>query len=112
VATRYQGVVTPEPKSVEKRSASTVVSDIFLSYHEINTLPKKVAVLYVLYQLLNVSFSRGYWAENLRKEYGLIGDKQWFIYRTQSTYDQMPRWLRPMPAQLNTPHPSWIDRIP
>ncbi|KAH8670335.1 hypothetical protein BGZ60DRAFT_527808 [Tricladium varicosporioides] len=79
---------TPEP-GVDGRSVSTVVSDILLSYHEINTLPRKVAVLYIMYKLLN-----------------------WLIYRTKSTYDQMPLWLRPTSSQLNTPHPSWIDRIP
>ncbi|KAF2192393.1 hypothetical protein K469DRAFT_716935, partial [Zopfia rhizophila CBS 207.26] len=24
----------------------------------------------------------------------------------------MPEWLRPVPSQLERPHPSWIDRIP
>lgn len=37
------------------RSVSSVVSDIVLSYIEINTLPKKVAALYTMYKLLNVS---------------------------------------------------------
>ncbi|KAH6673091.1 hypothetical protein B0J14DRAFT_513097 [Halenospora varia] len=78
----------PKP-NLDGRSVSTVVSDILLSYHEINTLPRKVAVLYIMYKLLN-----------------------WLIYRTKSTYDQMPLWLRPTPSQLNTPHPAWIDRIP
>lgn len=38
----------------DDRSLSAVVSDILLSYHEINTLPRKVAVLYIMYKLLNV----------------------------------------------------------
>jgi hypothetical protein len=41
--------------SQDNRSISTVVSDILLSYHEIDTLPRKVAALYVMYKLLNVS---------------------------------------------------------
>jgi hypothetical protein len=49
-------LLTPQaPKpSIDNRSVSTVVSDILLSYHEINTLPRKVAVLYIMYKLLNV----------------------------------------------------------
>jgi hypothetical protein len=49
-------LLTPQaPKpSIDNHSVSTVVSDILLSYHEINTLPRKVAVLYIMYKLLNV----------------------------------------------------------
>jgi hypothetical protein len=68
---------------------SNVVSDILLAYHEIDTLPKKAACLYVMYKLLN-----------------------WLIYRTKTTYDQMPLWLRPVPLQLQVQHSAWIDRIP
>ena len=41
----------------DNRSVSAVVSDILLSYNEINTLPRKVAVLYIMYKLLNVGIS-------------------------------------------------------
>jgi hypothetical protein len=52
-------LLTPQaPKpSIDNRSVSTVVSDILLSYHEINTLPRKVAVLDITYKLLNVSLT-------------------------------------------------------
>jgi hypothetical protein len=36
---------------------------------------------------------------------------KWLIYRTQSTYEQMPGWLRPQLLQMEVPHPAWIDRI-
>jgi hypothetical protein len=36
---------------------------------------------------------------------------KWLIYRTQSTYEQMPGWLRPQLLQREVPHPAWIDRI-
>ncbi|KAH7087227.1 hypothetical protein FB567DRAFT_62881 [Paraphoma chrysanthemicola] len=68
---------------------SSVVSDVVLAYAEIDTLPKKAACLYVMYKLLN-----------------------WLIYRTKTTYDQIPPWLRPVPLQFQIPHPAWIDRIP
>jgi hypothetical protein len=52
-------LLTPQATkpSIDNRSVSTVVSDILLSYHEINTLPRKVAVLYIMYKLLNVSIT-------------------------------------------------------
>lgn len=76
-------------RSSDNPGVSNVVSDILLAYSEINTLPKKAACLYVMYKLLN-----------------------WLIYRTKTTYDQMPSWLRPVPLQLQVQHPAWIDRIP
>jgi hypothetical protein len=76
-------------RSTDHPGVSSVVSDILLAYCEINTLPKKAACLYVMYKLLN-----------------------WLIYRTKTTYDQMPSWLRPVPLQLQVQHPAWIDRIP
>ncbi|KAF2794514.1 hypothetical protein K505DRAFT_374580 [Melanomma pulvis-pyrius CBS 109.77] len=78
-----------QARSTESPGVSNVVSDILLAYQEINTLPKKAACLYVMYKLLN-----------------------WLIFRTKSTYDQMPAWLRPVPLQLQMEHPAWIDRIP
>lgn len=57
-----QGLAPTENQepSVDNRSVSTVVSDILLSYHEINSLPKKVAALYIMYKLLNVSTTHHY----------------------------------------------------
>ncbi|KAJ4369564.1 hypothetical protein N0V83_005326 [Neocucurbitaria cava] len=75
--------------STDNPGVSNIVSDILLTYQEINTLPKKAACLYVMYKLLN-----------------------WLIYRTKLTHDQMPTWLRPVPLQLQVEHPAWIDRIP
>lgn len=43
-------------RSTESPGVSTVVSDILLAYQEINTLPKKVACLYVMYKFINVSY--------------------------------------------------------
>jgi len=78
-----------QERSTNHPGVSNVVSDILLAYQEINTLPKKAACLYVMYKLLN-----------------------WLIFRTKTTYDQMPAWLRPIPLQLQVEHPAWIDRIP
>ncbi|KAH7119867.1 hypothetical protein B0J11DRAFT_71648 [Dendryphion nanum] len=68
---------------------SAVVGDIVRSYTEIDTLPKQVAVHYVMSTLM-----------------------KWQVLRTQQAFDQMPAWLRPEKFQLERPHPSWIDRIP
>ncbi|OCL10036.1 hypothetical protein AOQ84DRAFT_316049 [Glonium stellatum] len=74
-------------RSVDDTSA--VVGDIVRSYTEIDTLPKQVAVHYVMSNLL-----------------------KWPVLWTKQSYEQIPDWLRPEPCQLQKPHPSWIDRIP
>lgn len=96
-----------QERSTNPSGVSSVVSDVLLAYKEINTLPKKAACLYVMYKLLNVRH-----LEQHSIAGGLANWGQWFIYRTQLTYDQMPRWLAPVPLQLRSKHAAWIDRIP
>ncbi|KAF2254752.1 hypothetical protein BU26DRAFT_514614 [Trematosphaeria pertusa] len=74
-------------RSVDETSA--VVGDIVRSYKEIDTLPKQVAVHYIMSTLM-----------------------KWQVLRTEASFAQMPEWLRPEPVQLERPHASWIDRIP
>lgn len=68
---------------------SSIVGDIVRSYTEIDTLPKKVAVHYIMSTLL-----------------------KWEVLRTKASYQAMPEWLRPEQVQLERPHASWIDRLP
>ena len=68
---------------------SHVVADVMKTYAEIGTPPKQVGCFYYMAKLL-----------------------AWLILRTQETYEKMPAWLRPVPIQLEQPHPAWIDRIP
>ena len=37
---------------------------------------------------------------------------RWQIWPTQDTYDRVPEWITPRPAQLFTPHPAWVDHLP
>jgi len=73
-------------RSVDETSA--VVGDIVRSFREIDTLPKQVAVHYIMSTLM-----------------------RWQVLRTPASFEAMPEWLRPGRAQLERAHPSWIDRI-
>jgi regulator of replication initiation timing len=73
-------------RSVDETSA--VVGDIVRSFKEIDTLPKQVAVHYVMSTLM-----------------------KWQVLRTPASFEAMPEWLRPERAQLERAHPYWIDRI-
>ncbi|EQB56672.1 BZIP transcription factor [Colletotrichum gloeosporioides Cg-14] len=68
---------------------SNVVADVVRTYPEIETLPKQVAVFQNMALLL-----------------------KWMVLLDKQSWDLMPSWLRPVPAQLTTPHAAWIDRIP
>lgn len=74
-------------RSVDETSA--VVGDIIRSYTEIDTLPKQIAVHYVMSTLM-----------------------KWEVLRTKASFEAMPEWLRPEQVQVERPHASWIDRIP
>lgn len=68
---------------------SKVFADILATFPGLCTLPEKVAVLYFMF--LNM---------------------RWWINPSQETFDLLPAWARPVPAQLSLPHPPWIDHVP
>lgn len=68
---------------------SDICGDIVRSYFEIDTLPKQVAVFYIMWSLL-----------------------KWMVLLDKPSWDLLPTWLRPTRAQVATPHAAWIDRIP
>lgn len=66
-----------------------IIGDIILSYNEINTRPKQVAVFHGAATLL-----------------------KWQLLLDEESYRQIPPYFRPIVEQLNTPHAAWIDRMP
>ncbi|KAH6663989.1 hypothetical protein F5X68DRAFT_265954 [Plectosphaerella plurivora] len=37
---------------------------------------------------------------------------RWQIFPTETTFSDLPRWLRPTATQITVPHAAWIDNIP
>ncbi|KAK4936918.1 hypothetical protein LTR10_022296 [Elasticomyces elasticus] len=70
-------------------SVNDVVLDIVKSYAEIDSLPKQVAVHFVMFRVM-----------------------RWMVLQDEESWNQLPQWLRPIPEQITTTHPAWIDRIP
>ncbi|KAI1265298.1 hypothetical protein F5Y18DRAFT_417072 [Xylariaceae sp. FL1019] len=91
------GTYTPEPDlcsliSNDRRSdddTSNVVGDIIRSYHEIDTLPQKIAAFYIMFTLT-----------------------KWMVLLDEQSWGHLPAWMRPTPVQVSTAHAAWIDRIP
>ncbi|KAK5175098.1 uncharacterized protein LTR77_000235 [Saxophila tyrrhenica] len=68
---------------------SNIVSDIILSYKEIETLPKQVSLFHAFTALL-----------------------KWQVTLDEASWSKVPTFFRPTNAQLTTPHPAWIERVP
>lgn len=68
---------------------SKVFIDILQTFPDISMLPERVAVLYVMFLLM-----------------------RWQIHPSQENYERLPEFVRPLPGQLYTPHPAWLDSLP
>ena len=68
---------------------SRFFTDILSTFPDVATPPEQVAILYIMFLIM-----------------------RWTVSPSQETYDRLPEWVRPTTAQLNTPHPIWIDYLP
>lgn len=68
---------------------SNIAGDMVRSYKEIETLPNQVAAFCNIASLF-----------------------KWQVQLDQESWQQIAPFLRPIPEQLTTAHPAWIDRIP
>lgn len=67
---------------------SKVISDI-LHNTLISRLPERAGAFYIMYSFL-----------------------QWQIAPSQETFNNVPEWFQPRPAQLFNPHAMWVDMVP
>jgi hypothetical protein len=91
VGPRYPSVssLLNPANSAYSHPLSKVFTDILATFPDISSLPERVAVLYVMFLLM-----------------------RWQISPTQENYNRLPEWMMPLPCQLNTAHPAWIDHLP
>ncbi|PNP41086.1 hypothetical protein TGAMA5MH_06956 [Trichoderma gamsii] len=68
---------------------SKVFTDIVGKFPEISGLPEKVTILYLMFIYM-----------------------RWQISPTKENYERLPEWFRPLPCQLDIPHPAWMDYLP
>lgn len=68
---------------------SKVFTDIITKFPEISCLPEKVTILYLMFIYM-----------------------RWMISPTKENYERLPEWIRPLPCQLDIPHPAWMDYLP
>lgn len=74
-----------------KQSKSHPISQTLievLSTLPVSSLPDRVALFYIVFLLV-----------------------RWQIFPTEENYNRIPEWYRPIPRQLLTPHPIWMDYI-
>lgn len=75
--------------SVYSHPLSRVFTDILAKFPDISGLAERVAVLYIMFLIM-----------------------RWQVAPTRENYERLPSWVRPLRAQLLTPHPAWIDHLP
>lgn len=68
---------------------SNIAADMVCSYKEIESLPNRVAAFCNIASLF-----------------------KWQMQLDRESWQQIAPFLRPIPEQLTTAHPAWIDRIP
>ncbi|KAI8630900.1 hypothetical protein F5Y19DRAFT_38807 [Xylariaceae sp. FL1651] len=91
VGPRYPSVssLLNPANSAYSHPLSNIFTDILAKFPGIDTLPEKIAVLYVMFLIM-----------------------RWQINPTDENYNLMPPLARPVSAQLDIPHPAWIDHLP
>ncbi|KAL2826257.1 hypothetical protein BDW59DRAFT_161094 [Aspergillus cavernicola] len=83
-----QAILNPPPPSPEVHAASRVLGEVLTTFPLV-ALPEKLAFMFIMYRTL-----------------------RWQISPADSSYEEMPRWLRPTATQITVPHAAWIDNIP
>ena len=68
---------------------SQLVNDLLGRCPDVTVLPDRIASFYLLHLYI-----------------------RWLIAPTRESYDRLPEWAVPVPSQLQTLHPTWIDLIP
>ncbi|KIW03661.1 uncharacterized protein PV09_04983 [Verruconis gallopava] len=68
---------------------SKLITDILRTFPDLNRLPEQVAVIYIMFLIA-----------------------RWEADPTKENYELLPEWVRPLPCQLFTPHPCWLDYLP
>lgn len=89
IGPRYPSVSSLLNPLKDSHALSKVFIDILQTFPDISLLPERVAVLYVMFLVM-----------------------RWQIHPSQENYERLPDFVRPLPCQLYTPHPAWIDYLP
>ena len=84
----FSSLVQPE-RSIYSHPLSKILTDILNRFPDLCTFPEKLGVLYVVFVIM-----------------------RWQVAPTPENYDRLPAWSKPIPSQLTTPHPAWMDFIP
>lgn len=89
----YPAFASMNPESSQTRppchQVSALLIDILSKFPDVEQLPEKVAVLYIMFLVL-----------------------RWLICPCEKCYERLPEWCRPTAVQLEKPHVAWADYLP
>ena len=75
--------------STPNHPVSKLIIDICRTFPDLHKLPEQVAVIYIMFLIT-----------------------RWEVEPSRENYERLPEWVRPLPSQLFTPHPCWLDYLP
>jgi hypothetical protein len=75
--------------SYQSHPLSIVFTDILRTFPDLSNLPEQVATIHLMFLIM-----------------------RWSCEPTKANYEMMPEWMRPLPIQLFTDHPFWLDFLP
>lgn len=75
--------------STPTHAISKLITDILRTFPDLSRVPEQVAVIYVMFLIT-----------------------RWEVEPSKENYERLPEWVRPLPSQLFTPHPCWLDYLP
>lgn len=89
IGPRYPSIVSLLNPTRDTHPLTKLFIDILNTFPNINQLPERVGVLYVMFLIM-----------------------RWQIEPSQDNYDRLPDFVRPLPSQLYNAHPAWVDHLP
>lgn len=89
IGPRYPSIVSLLNPTRNTHPLTKLFIDILNTFPNINQLPERVGVLYVMFLIM-----------------------RWQIEPSQDNYDRLPDFVRPLPSQLYNAHPAWVDHLP
>lgn len=85
----FASMLEPGEGQQRPHELSALLIDILSKFPDVEQLPEKVAVLYIMFLVL-----------------------RWLICPCEKCYERLPEWCRPTAVQLEKSHVAWADYLP
>ena len=85
----FGGKTVTDETTAAQSSLAVLLADIMKGFSNVDGWPEKIGKVVICFYYV-----------------------RWLISPTQSNYEMMPRYMRPVEEQLRVQHPMWMDMVP